>query len=400
MRIKRFVARNSHEALRKIRSELGPGAVVLGSRNLQNNSSAGGQLIEVTAAVDLDMLEESSGEAGGQDQVRPSPQWCQRLDQQLEELRDLLWISRMEQMLAGAAFFDNHLGQLYTVYRELGIKDGIIRSSLTEHQQQPRDGKGSRSDCVRQVLDHILDKIDMAPPSFSEDGQQIISFIGPTGVGKTTTMAKLAARTAFEQGKRVALVTVDQYRIGAIDQMYAYARIMKLPMETAANAVQLRRVLKRHLDKDVIFIDTTGRSPANQDDLAELAEIFRLPWPVEHQLVLSANTAYRDLLLAAAAFERFGYKGYLITKLDEACDGAELMNFLLTEPRPLSFFTTGQRVPEDIEAATRERLAAFVARGRSICALVASMNAVETEMADKDWTYGSGNRAQENDGQS
>jgi flagellar biosynthesis protein FlhF len=369
MRIRRFIARNSQEALRKVRESMGPEAVILGSRTLAaDERPGGGPLLEVTAAADLDSLARPRQESGAAATDGCHEEKWRWLEQEIQQLKEVLWSSEARSILEERAPVNSSLRHLYAAFRELGLHTTFIRPILEECQAKTPggDGRAGMTNWLQQALMKLLERVEVGPLAVGKGEHRIWSFIGPTGVGKTTTMAKLAAKTALQQGRRVALITVDQHRIGAIDQMAAYAQIMNLPLETATSAEQLARVIGKHRDKEVLFIDTAGRSPSQQDDLNELKAIFRIPRRIEHQLVLSATTQYQDLIKAAAAFQPLECSNYIFTKLDETSDGATIMNFLISRPRPVSYVTTGQRVPEDIEPASRKRLAALLLQGRRV----------------------------------
>jgi len=286
---------------------------------------------------------------------------AREIEQTLQELKEILWSSEARSTLGVKVLYNTKLHRLYAASRELGIHSSLIRPMFDEYgadcKSQTTD---SMQDWQQLALVQLLARVEIDPSPLVNGDKRIWSFIGPTGVGKTTTMAKLAAQIGLHQGKSIALITVDKYRIGAIDQMRSYAQIMGLPLEIAADADELDTAISKHTDKQVLLIDTAGRSPAKPDDLAELAGVFQVKWPVQHQLVLSATTRYQDLVAAATAFQALTYESYIFTKLDETCDGAAMVNFLLSRPRPLSYFATGQKVPEDIEPASKERLATLL----------------------------------------
>lgn len=185
------------------------------------------------------------------------------------------------------------------------------------------------------------------------------AFIGPTGVGKTTTIAKLAARLTFREGKRVALVTVDTFRIAALEQLRIYAQLMKLPVEVVFSPEELGAALRRHQEADAVLIDTAGRSQRDEAQMGELKEFFG-KGEIDCHLVLSAATSQEDLSQVLERFGQIPLKSLLFTKLDEANRFGVILNQSLSSGIPLSYFTTGQRVPEDIEVATPERVADLV----------------------------------------
>jgi flagellar biosynthesis protein FlhF len=198
-----------------------------------------------------------------------------------------------------------------------------------------------------------------------KNGPRIMAIVGPTGVGKTTTIAKLAAMHALNRGASVAMVTTDNFRVGAIEQLKTYAKIMDLPLEVVATSQELARVLARHADKDLILIDTAGRSHRDADRLEELKGYLQCHPGIETYLCMSATTRARELDEIVATFGVLPISKFLFTKLDECESFGCIVNTHLKHKLPLSYFTTGQKVPEDIEVATAKKLATLVVKESS-----------------------------------
>ena len=198
-----------------------------------------------------------------------------------------------------------------------------------------------------------------------KNGPRIMAVVGPTGVGKTTTLAKLAAMHALTRGASVALVTMDNFRVGAVEQLKTYAKIMDLPLEVAANSQELARALAKHEDKDLILIDTAGRSPKDSDRLEELKGFLECHPGIEAHLCLSATTRSRELDQIVATFGTLPISKLLFTKLDESKSYGCMVDAYLKHKLPLSYFSTGQKVPEDIEVATSRKLASMVVKESS-----------------------------------
>ena len=195
-----------------------------------------------------------------------------------------------------------------------------------------------------------------------KSGPRIMAIVGPTGVGKTTTIAKLAAMHALNRGASVAMITTDNFRVGAIEQLKTYAKIMDIPLEVAATSQELAKTLARHADKDLILIDTAGRSPKDAERLAELKGYLECHPGIETYLCMSATTRARELDEIIATFGVLPITRFLFTKLDESESYGCIVNMHLKHKLPLSYFTTGQKVPEDIEVATARKLAALVVK--------------------------------------
>jgi flagellar biosynthesis protein FlhF len=189
------------------------------------------------------------------------------------------------------------------------------------------------------------------------DGRRVVALVGPTGVGKTTTIAKLAAGYRFREGKRVALITTDTYRIAGAQQLKSYAELIGLPCCVAPLPADLKRALTNDRDADVIFIDTVGRSARRQDQLEELAAYARGDDGCEVCLVLSATTKRADLLQAVEAYRSLGLSSIIATKIDETATVGPVCEAALAAAVPISYLTTGQEVPDDIEEAQPLRLA-------------------------------------------
>ena len=207
----------------------------------------------------------------------------------------------------------------------------------------------------------IADLVQTTQSLLPQPGEQKrLALIGPTGVGKTTTIAKLAAAFLLSGGKRVAMITIDTYRIAAVEQLKVYGEIMNVPVEVVMTAEQLRDVMLRHSNKDLILIDTAGRSPKDDVSLDELQQFLSVDPEIEPHLVLSATTRERDLYETYRRFSALQPKSLLMTKLDECeCLGV-LLNIHLRNNCPLSYLANGQKVPEDLVQADAELVSAMI----------------------------------------
>ena len=209
--------------------------------------------------------------------------------------------------------------------------------------------------------DTITDLLQVSGPLFPRrQGQKRIALIGPTGVGKTTTIAKLAADFLMHYGQRVALVTIDTYRIAAVEQLKVYGEIMDLPVEVVMSPEQLQRVFLRHHDKELILIDTAGRSPKDEPSLKELSAFLHPDFKTENHLVLSATTRESDLDETIRRFRHLRPASLLFTKLDECGTLGTLLNVHIKNNYPLSYLTNGQRVPEDMLLAEPRKVAGLI----------------------------------------
>jgi flagellar biosynthesis protein FlhF len=188
----------------------------------------------------------------------------------------------------------------------------------------------------------------------------VVALVGPTGVGKTTTVAKLAADFKLARGRRPGLVTVDTYRIAAVEQLRTYAEIIDLPLAVANAPGEMPRAIEELGDVDLVLIDTAGRSPRDEVKIRELADFLAAARPDEVHLVLSATTGERSLRAAAERFASARADRLILTKLDEADGLGGVLAVLERSHLPVSYITTGQAVPDDIEPAARARLARLI----------------------------------------
>lgn len=194
----------------------------------------------------------------------------------------------------------------------------------------------------------------------SEKGAKVVFFIGPTGVGKTTTLAKVASRFRLMENKNVALFTTDTYRISATDQLKTYANILGVPFHVIYEAKELVEQYERYKDYDYILVDTAGHSHKNEEqkkDMMSFLEALPEDVPTERHLVLSATTKYKDLLAIADAYKEMTDYRLIFTKLDETRECGNLLNLRLYTGEPISYVTNGQNVPDDIEVFNPQSVA-------------------------------------------
>ncbi len=260
--------------------------------------------------------------------------------------------------------------ELYDTYLAL-VENEVaeeIATDLVENVRQALRGDELRDPlAVRKELAKALESMlpTAGPIRLTTKGEPyIVALIGPTGVGKTTTIAKLAANFCLRERKKVGLITVDTYRIAAVEQLKTYAQIIDVPLEVAMSPDQLKEAVSRLADRDVILIDTAGRSQRDAMKIKELRGFFAAVKPHETHLVLSSAGNDRVLSEAIDRFREVGVDRVIFTKLDEALGFGVILTCLQRVDARLSYVTTGQDVPSDIEVGEGSALADLILRAR------------------------------------
>jgi len=287
--------------------------------------------------------------------------------------------------------YDSPFYEIYMLLTAAGLQPDFARRAVrtlfaTENQllddaplelgNAAAGGAAALADLGRTALANLV----RAEASFTEDFfastkdstnlPSVFAFIGATGVGKTTTIAKLAARFALRERRRVELVTLDTYRIAAVEQLKTYAEIIGAGFTTARNTFELDALTQRFAGNAIVLIDTTGRNPHDLADQMELADYLRGNSDIHKSLVLQATTHTADAVASVNRFALFGANSLVLTKLDETVRPGMALQTALEANLPLAYLAAGQRVPEDLERATPEAFAARVMRDEfARCAL-------------------------------
>lgn len=259
---------------------------------------------------------------------------------------------------------DDSLNDICIKLRAAGVLEAIISelSNVVTAGPKPTHSDGSllsgeklKEHYLNQSIRFLFRQMSVSPQA-SLNNQKVIALVGSTGVGKTTSIAKLAAKMQLTDKKRVALVSMDSFRIAASDQLRAYSKILDCPFSEVTELQDLSNFITKFYDFDAIFIDTAGRSSKHNAQLEQLRLLSTMPFPVHFHMVQSASMKQRDLDENLKAFKMVNPQSIIFTKLDESWSFGEIINTNITSRIPLSFFTTGQKVPEDLEPATKERV--------------------------------------------
>ena len=368
-----------HAALALVRRELGPDAAVLHTREVCKRWLGllpGPRQIEVTASrgVNVPSRLPARAQKGEQSVIEtPIPKTPPartvdetRLTHQVQGqlctlqamVKDLCRHSKGD----GRGDWPEELFRLFTDLLDAELCEELAREMVE------RVRNDSRTECLSdpmmlkaRVAGMIEDDVSVAGPIRVTPGRcRLAALVGPTGVGKTTTIAKLAANFRLKEKRRVGLITVDTYRIAAVEQLRTYADIIDLPMHVVSTPREMRETVERMSHLDLILLDTAGRSPKDEVRLQELKAFLTEAAADEVHLVLSSMTAARTLEQTAEQFATVGATSLILTKLDEVNGLGNVLPMLRSSGLPLSYLTDGQNVPDDIEVADAHRLARLI----------------------------------------
>ena len=343
MQVKKYRARTIKEASAKVKNVLGPDAMILSTQKI---SKAGeDDVFEITALTGAKNI---SGE---------SPNMLGEVKQELMSIKEMLYLLNNSDVFIEKLITYPGALSLYTKMIKNGVTDHYVRLFFERtgafNGHPVKDMKSVKG----RALKEITKAIDVKDPfDIKENNQIITAFIGTTGVGKTTTIAKLAARLMLERAKKVGLISLDAYRIGAMEQLKTYANILGVPCFQAFKKKDLLFALRRMEGKDVVLIDTAGQSQYDRSRLDELRRLIPGDLNISTHLLLSIATAESEMNKAADNFRCLNYQSYIFTKKDETQKCGTILNQIMKQNLPVSYITTGQNVPEDIEQAEREKL--------------------------------------------
>lgn len=308
-------------------------------------------------------LTEASEEAAEQAEQESAPQ-SEKQKEKIHALEDeLAQMRKMLRQVMDQSSSGEDVTTLKDALRAQELREDVMQDIIRKIPPATMMLGKDSAEAVKALGDYLHSVIKTGDGIGLKDGRpKIVALIGTTGVGKTTTIAKIAAKYVLERGVSVALVTADTYRISAVDQLRTYSDIIGLPLEIVYSPEELKPALRKHRDKKLILIDTAGRSQNNDYQMDELKEFLAVEPSIEKHLVLSATTKERD---AEAILERFSVcrpDRILMTKTDETESIGFIVNLLFDRRLAMSYLTTGQSVPDDIEPAKPEALARLMLR--------------------------------------
>lgn len=379
MRVKRFVASTIQEAMNKMKSEMGKDAIILHTRKVKDGGIFGfftKEMFEVTGAIENVSLPKvkthteslaSNPKSGLTSYVAPDTHSIpvpNGIKSELHQMKSMMHkiLDRMNNESNTVLPADLQAAEQRLISND--VEQPIARMIVQQIFEAYGQHTAWDPEMVKKnVIERIEALIGQPKPiviSGENKQQEVIVLVGPTGVGKTTTIAKLAATFSIIDKKKVGLITADTYRIAAVEQLKTFGEIIGVPVEVVFTSQALRTAIERNHDRELLLIDTAGRSHKNDQQVEELKALIEVSQPSQSILVLSATTKYSDLLQIVECFSSLNINRCLFTKLDETYQLGSILNIVYGSGKSLSYITTGQNVPDDIEIADPRKLANLI----------------------------------------
>lgn len=386
MLVKKYIVKNMSEAMTRIRYDLGNEAIIISQRKIRKPGFKGlfsKKIFEVTAAVDnnkpqkenkdqavrqsIDAIKNLMNKEGSNSKTYDAATIVEKeivpVKERLSSNESLI-LEEMKSMktLIGKMAENSPLNKIQK-------SDEIINLEYNDVDEETINNLIKYNDInIENIEKEELIKALTSYVSISADFKgRVIVLVGPTGVGKTTTLAKLAGKLALIEKKKVGLITIDTYRIGAVEQLKTYSEIMNIPFKVVFSIKEMDEVIESMSDFDYILVDTTGRSSKNRMQISELRAYLDKINSQDIYLVMSGCTKNKDIETIVEGYSELKFNSVIITKLDETSTYGGILNILDKTKKPIRFVTTGQSVPDDIKVPTKKELVNLILGEEKIC---------------------------------
>ena len=392
MLVKRYHANDMQQAMDTVIRELGSDAVILNSRKVRKKGLKNlfrKPVLEVMVAYDpadvpsvkkqksadgtgagagtgtgIDKGQKEQGHAAASRAAVANEQF-ERLDKRIDSIDTMLseFIEKFSFVKRDITYdYPEEVQEMLLRMIDNQVREELAHSLAKEAETMLRKQPDTSA---AEIMEHlILEQLGRAEPILHKKfTQKVILVLGPTGVGKTTTIVKLAADFSVKQKKKVGIINTDTFRIGAQEQLQTYADILGVPLQVIYRAEELEDALESMSDRDIIFVDTAGKRPGDEQHKDDMLDIVRILKPEDILLCLSATTGFASIKEMVDTYGFVDDYRLMITKLDETKYRGALLNISWYTQRPLAYVTTGQNVPDDIEVVDVESIARQLIRG-------------------------------------
>lgn len=364
MKMIKYTASTMPEAMKLIRKELGEEAVILNSKVVYSKGFLGlfkKKSIEVLAGMDsiespAPILEKP---------ILPQVQEDSSSEEIKKELEDLKQMVKSIGRTQSNRTYPDEIEALIQHLKEQELAEELITSigdELFVHLKKNEEDTAMEAQ-LKIAKDHLRSELEAFPFGGISYEKKYVNVLGPTGVGKTTTIAKMAARAVLEKKKKVGFITTDTYRIAAIEQLKTYAGLLQAPIEIVYNEQDLKQAMHKFEALDVVFIDTAGRNYKEVKFVEDLQKLIDLKENTETFLVLSSTSKQRDMEVIIEQFKDFPIQKFIFTKVDETNSIGSIVNLMVKYKKGLAYYTDGQEVPEDIVEASLDELLNLFLKG-------------------------------------
>ncbi|EGQ27370.1 MULTISPECIES: flagellar biosynthesis protein FlhF [Sporosarcina] len=367
MKMKKYTAPTMVEAMKKVRGDFGDDAVILSSNVVKTKGFLGlfqKRSVEVVAGFDQ-TIEKHPIELPARPVVQSTVQTntTEQLQKEMQEMKNL--IKGMQQSDRTLEKFPDELVPLLMKLQSQGLAhEYIVEAGDLLYERMKKEKKDfTNSEQLQIMKEWFSAKLKDVPFGGISYTKKYINVLGPTGVGKTTTIAKIAARALLEEKKKIAFITTDTYRIAAIEQLRTYANLLQAPVEIAYNETDFRAAIEKLQDRDLIFIDTAGRNYKEAKFVEDLQSLVDFSLDMETYLVLSTTSKEQDMDIIIDRFKKFPIEKFIFTKTDETSSVGSMINLMLKHKIGTAYYTDGQEVPEDIIEANVEKLFSLLLAG-------------------------------------
>ncbi len=366
MKMKKYTADTMVEAMKKVRMDFGDDAIILSSTVVKSKGFLGfykKKSVEVVAGFDEPaarvvetVLPFNSSRTEGVDSTSVE------MKKEMTEMKKML--KDMQQSVVHSRFPDE-MKPLLTQLRKQGLSEGFVNQLGVNLYDRMKVEKKDFTDeeqrlIIKQLLEQEIEDLPFGGISFNK---KYINVLGPTGVGKTTTIAKIAARALLEKKKKIGFITTDTYRIAAIEQLRTYANLLQAPVEVAYNSKDFEIAIEKLKDLDLIFIDTAGRNYKEAKFVEDLTRLIDFSLDMESYLVLSMTSKEEDMRIIIEQFNMFPIEKFIFTKMDETGSIGPMFNLMKDYSIGAAYYTDGQEVPEDIAEADSMKLISLLLKG-------------------------------------
>lgn len=366
MKVKKYVAQNMAEAMKQIRQELGDEAVILNSKVTHTGGWLGlfkKKKLEVIAALDMErkpskvFVKEKKREQHPQHPNQKSFESNKNLHEEINEIKRMVQDITINQPIQ----MQNYPEPIQIFCEKLYSQDlnmNIIHSLGDELLKQWRSSQvdPSEQEISEWAKKHFTEILSQYDNGGSNVRKKYINLVGPTGVGKTTTLAKIAAGEVINNRKKIAFITTDTYRIAAIEQLKTYANLLNVPVEVVYKLEDFQKAVKKYEDYDHVFIDTAGRNYREMKYIDELQKLIDFKQDIETFLTLSMTMKERDIQEIIKNFEILSIDKFIFTKLDETSTYGTLVNIIVQNKKGVAYLTYGQDVPDDVEVGSSQAI--------------------------------------------